>query len=320
MSKSDKNSIEFNGTLVFYGKTTLHRFLSCGYSVKAEHSHYDKESVTYMVAFFKNSVYMGELVFYDIPPETKFSELANKPIHLVLLEDNSLDKKESFGDFLEFTGESGRKGVKFITGFYLFAWLICAFFYIARRIWGEPFGEIPRELVIATAALPAAFFGVAFMLWCIKRFFRYCCSRFSRFWVAVIFICILLAWNGILTFAFVQLSDLDWKGIPLFILPAAFLLLIAVFISYQLIIHWLNNVWEYNSIKLKIKQLAYIFLIWLVAVPVVYYIKTNELRANIFVGLLALQYLVFCLMPIRYTIRLLAHLIFDNILPRILKK
>lgn len=314
MTKNNKTGIKFCGTTVLYGKTTLEKFLNFGYSVKREQLEYHEESATLMVGFFKDGNYLGELVFYNILPDAELSQLQNKPIDFVLLEDRAIERNENFWQFLDFAGKYGQKNVRFIVVAYLFAWALIAFFEIAWRVWGEPFGQIPVEIIVVYSALPVAFMSVAFMFWCIKSFFRYCFVRFSRLEFYAIFVAAIFAWNSVLTLAFVQLREATWQSIPLIAIPLTFLLLITVFAAYQLVMIFLDALWN-TSGKLAIRQLACILLLWTAAIPMIYFFKKSELTIQsagffeLFLTLLMFQYLLFAATLIRYVVRLFGILI-----------
>ena len=281
--KEDK--IKLPEKVIYYGKTTVEELKPFGYRIEKDNIYFHEESLSIMCGFYKDDIYMGELAFFDVERKLSIKELEKISIDLVLFEEekNYLEKNaskksikkvtkkskenfkknfreniddkyytKSFRKFMEFTGKSGRKDVKFLAFGYLFCWIIIVLCY----------KNIPKDLIYITTFLPMEFFTMAFIFWIIKRFFSFLYYKTSKILYVSLCILLFLGWNFIASkIIFQYKTPLDSSiGSLTKILFIGFFLCILGFLSYQIIMFWFfdNKV---KNIKDLIKKYSPIHLI-----------------------------------------------------------
>lgn len=296
MRRTLNTKIKLEGITVVYNKTTLDEFIRVGYEVKDEGIVFHEESSTVMCSFFKDKKYMGELVFFDIHSMPSVADLKANPIGLVLLDEEPQEDK-SFRAFMEFKGKVGKKDVKFLIGFYLFAWLMILVGY----------KNIPVELIYVTAVLPFAFFGTAFLFWLLKRFFSFLFGKVSLTTFVLSCSCLFLLWTGLLAYSFMRLNkyDYNWMGIPVSFSVIILLLGINVFLSYQIVLYWFFKSVSFKPFKRRFRYLPLHILLYIPMTVVIYFSKTGfpylgqivggDSFVYIFIMFLFIQCLIYCM-------------------------
>ncbi|MDF9823809.1 membrane protease YdiL (CAAX protease family) [Breznakia sp. PF5-3] len=172
-----EENIKLANITVYYNQTTVQELINKGYSFTMKEVEYHQDSKTLMCGFYKDNMYYGELVFYDIPHHFTRKDILKYKIQLILLEEKPKQKytkvlKEdmSFLGFMEFKGKQGKNDIKLLLVFYSIVLLL-----------GFIFGDsIPQELKIVTLILPFAFFGLAFVFWVVKLIFWKVFQSFSK--------------------------------------------------------------------------------------------------------------------------------------------
>lgn len=311
MVKNKYEKIRLDNIIVNYEKTTLKQLLKSGYEVKDGWSTFHEESSTIMCSFFKDEEYMGELVFFDMS-ETPLTGLMNCPINLVLLDKEPNPKKNSYLDFMDFLGKSGKKDVKFLTIAYLFCWLIIL---ICHK-------EIPVELIYVTALLPVVFFGFSFLFWGLKSLFSYLYQKMSQIGFVLFSGTLFFLWTWCITFLYFQTkaSSIDFFDIPIYILPFLVLLIIDGFFIYQIICFWLfNRLSKSWILKLKKYTPPHLILYGLIGLVYLLFGKIlfieKDSFASVFFLAIFLQLVLYCAFSIIVWMRVLLYALFDIILP-----
>lgn len=313
MRKKEAAKIRLKDVTICYGQTTLQEFLRHNYSVKETLTEYHEESSTAMCGFYRNGGYVGELVFFDIPAVKYTADLYDKPISLVLLDDESI-KKETFWDFMEFTGKNGRKDIKFLCFFYLFAWLMIALCY----------KEIPAELIWATALLPAGFFGSALLFYGIKTLLGFLFRKLERVPFIISCTVIFVVWTCLITYTFREIKIADYKlyDVPLTLIPALLSIITAVFLSYQIIVNWwLDKEWykwkEKTKKYLPLHLLLYssIYLIIVNKDHLTSFLQEKSFLSD-FLFFFFLQFMMYCILSVIVWFRMLFMAVFSFNLKR----
>lgn len=190
---------------------------------------------------------------------------------------------DSFWDFLEFTGKTGRKDVKFLSVGYIFCLLLL---FVARK-------SIPIELFYVTLGLPFAFFGFAFIFWCIKRSFLSVYRRVSfGVCVTISAVCFLI-WSALITLFFMYGKNLsETKDNDFYVMfPVIFLLAICGFLSFQIL-------WNGFAKVKKSKRHLLIYTLGHIALAVTLYfmveyndksIYKSDSFTNLYIGAVVLQ-------------------------------